>query len=92
MSNDEELNSSDSDFETDEGNEEVRSPETKGKLSYSIADVYNQTFEKTKDAVRGFEEWGSYEEEPADSTNEYDSSIEEIERDEDESEDAKKDN
>ena len=86
---DKESNSSASDFETDEGDEEVRSPETKAKLSHSIADIYNQAFEDIKDAVRGFEEWGSYEEEPADSDNEYDS---DIEKNKDESKDNNKDN
>jgi len=62
----EEADCSDPDFEADEGEAEVRSPESKAMLSGSIADIYNKAFEDIENAVKGFEDWGSYEEEPAD--------------------------
>ena len=65
-----EEDASDSDFETDEGEEEAMSPTAKVTLSNAIATIYNQALEDINVAVKGFEEWGSYEEEPADE-NDY---------------------
>lgn len=86
MTDVEETDGCDSEFEMDEGEEEVRSPESKAKLSHSIADIYNQALENIKGAVKGFEEWGSHEEEPAD--DEYNSGRGEEEDADDNAEDS----
>jgi hypothetical protein len=58
----EEMDSSDSKFETDEGEEEPISPQSKVELSNSIAGIYNQTLGNIQRVFENFEELGSYEE------------------------------
>lgn len=70
------MNDSGLEFETDEGGEEIRSPQSKADLSQSIAGIYNQTLGNIQSVFENFEKWGSYEEEPAEDDQEFENSDE----------------